>query len=216
MGFKRPLMNKIMDKKKKKTWFQYGIFAVVAIFLYATGLHTEVIGFAQRGLLATGLMNPDVAEIAQARNNENTEAITEKLSLTEGDYNLKLTDRDGNIHSLEEFKGKVIFLNFWATWCPPCVAEMPSIDKLHEEMGDDVAFVLLSFDDDFEKAKAFDKRKGYNLPIYAPASNLPAMFQSSALPTTYVIDAKGNLALTHKGMADYSDPEFKNFLNSLK
>ena len=161
-------------------------------------------------------MNPDVAEIAQARNNENTEAITEKLSLTEGDYNLKLTDRDGNIHSLEEFKGKVIFLNFWATWCPPCVAEMPSIDKLHEEMGDDVAFVLLSFDDDFEKAKAFDKRKGYNLPIYAPASNLPAMFQSSALPTTYVIDAKGNLALTHKGMADYSDPEFKNFLNSLK
>ncbi|EIJ37608.1 thiol-disulfide isomerase-like thioredoxin [Galbibacter orientalis DSM 19592] len=216
MGFKRPLMNKIMDKKKKKTWIQYGIFAVVAIFLYATGLHTEVIGFAQRGLLATGLMNPDVAEIAQARNNENTEAITEKLSLTEGDYNLKLTDRDGNIHSLEEFKGKVIFLNFWATWCPPCVAEMPSIDKLHEEMGDDVAFVLLSFDDDFEKAKAFDKRKGYNLPIYAPASNLPAMFQSSALPTTYVIDAKGNLALTHKGMADYSDPEFKNFLNSLK
>ncbi|WP_040879845.1 TlpA family protein disulfide reductase [Galbibacter orientalis] len=205
-----------MDKKKKKTWIQYGIFAVVAIFLYATGLHTEVIGFAQRGLLATGLMNPDVAEIAQARNNENTEAITEKLSLTEGDYNLKLTDRDGNIHSLEEFKGKVIFLNFWATWCPPCVAEMPSIDKLHEEMGDDVAFVLLSFDDDFEKAKAFDKRKGYNLPIYAPASNLPAMFQSSALPTTYVIDAKGNLALTHKGMADYSDPEFKNFLNSLK
>ncbi len=205
-----------MDKKKKKTWIQYGIFAVVVILLYATGLHTEVIGFAQRGLLATGLMNPDVAEIAQARNNENTETITEKPSLTEVDYNLKLTDRDGNVHSLEEFKGKVIFLNFWATWCPPCVAELPSIDKLHEEMGDDVAFILLSFDDDFEKAKTFDKRKGYDLPIYAPASNLPAMFQSSALPTTYVIDAKGNLALTHKGMADYSDPEFKEFLNSLK
>ena len=205
-----------MDKKKKKTWIQYGIFAVVVILLYATGLHTEVIGFAQRGLLATGLMNPDVAEIAQARNNENTETITEKPSLTEVDYNLKLTDRDGNVHSLEEFKGKVIFLNFWATWCPPCVAELPSIDELHEEMGDDVAFILLSFDDDFEKAKTFDKRKGYDLPIYAPASNLPAMFQSSALPTTYVIDAKGNLALTHKGMADYSDPEFKEFLNSLK
>ncbi|WP_456866130.1 TlpA family protein disulfide reductase [Galbibacter sp. BG1] len=205
-----------MDKKKKKTWIQYGIFAVVAIFLYATGLHTEVIGFAQRGLLATGLMNPDVAEIAQARNNESTATITEKPSLTKVDYNLKLTDRDGNVHSLEEFNGKVIFLNFWATWCPPCVAEMPSIDKLHEEMGDDVPFVLLSFDDDFEKAKAFDKRKGYDLPIYAPASNLPVMFQLSALPTTYVIDAKGNLALTHKGMADYSDPEFKNFLNSLK
>lgn len=205
-----------MDKNKKKTWIQYGIFAVVAIFLYATGLHTEVIGFAQRGLLATGLMNPDVANITQVRNSENKEAITPNSRLTEVDYNLKLTDRDGNTHSLEEFKGKVIFLNFWATWCPPCVAEMPSIDKLHEEMGDDVAFVLLSFDNDFEKAKSFDKRKGYDLPIYALASNLPTMFQSSALPTTYIIDAKGNLALTHKGMADYSDPEFKKFLNSLK
>lgn len=201
-----------MDNKKKKTWIQYGIFAVVAIFLYATGLHTEVIGFAQRGLLATGLMNPDVAEITQARNSENTEAITEKASLTVVDYNLKLTDRDGNTHWLEAFKGKVIFLNFWATWCPPCIAELPSIDKLHEEMGDDVAFVLLSFDDDFEKAKAFDKRKGYDLPIYAPASNLPAMFQSSALPTTYIIDAKGNLALTRKGMADIATRNSKNLL----
>lgn len=205
-----------MDKKKKKNWIQYGIFAVVAIFLYATNLHTEVIGLAQRGLLKTGMMNPDVSEMIQTRPNEKTETITEDESLTAIDYNLKLTDRDGNIHSLEEFKGKVIFLNFWATWCPPCVAEMPSIDKLHEEMGNDVAFVLLSFDDDFVKAKDFDKRKGYNLPIYAPASSIPAMLKSSALPTTYVIDKKGNIALTHKGMADYNDPEFKEFLNSLK
>ena len=125
-------------------------------------------------------------------------------------------DMEGNTTSLAALKGKVIFLNFWATWCPPCVAEMPSIDKLHEEMGDEVAFVMLSLDEDFEKAKAFDKRKGYGLPIYAPASNLPAMYQSSAIPTTYVIDANGNLALTHKGMADYSDPEFKKFLKGLK
>ena len=208
--------NKKKNKAIKKTWIQYGIFAVVAITLYATGLHTEVIGFAQRGLLATGLMNPDVAEIAQARNDESNDNTALMSNLDKADYNLKLIDKDGKTRSLEEFKGKVIFLNFWATWCPPCVAEMPSIDKLHEEMGDDVAFVMVSFDDDFEKAKAFDKRKGYGLPIYAPASNLPTMFQSSALPTTYIIDAEGNLALTHKGMADYSDPEFREFLNSLK
>tara|TARA_R110002074_G_scaffold393815_1_gene580709 strand:+ start:10123 stop:10755 length:633 start_codon:yes stop_codon:yes gene_type:complete len=208
--------NKKKNKAMKKTWIQYGIFAVVAITLYATGLHTEVIGLAQRGLLATGLMNPDVAEIAQSRNDESNDNTALLSNLDKADYNLKLIDRDGKTRSLEEFKGKVIFLNFWATWCPPCVAEMPSVDKLHEEMGDDIAFVMVSFDDDFEKAKAFDKRKGYGLPIYAPASNLPTMFQSSALPTTYIIDAEGNLALTHKGMADYSDPEFKEFLNSLK
>ena len=210
--------NKKKNKNSKKTWIQYGIFAVVAVTLYATGLHTEVIGFAQRGLLATGLMNPDVEEISQERSNENEnkgEAVTMSDPI-QADFNFKLIDREGNTISLEDFKGKVIFMNMWATWCPPCIAEMPSIDKLHEEMGDEVAFIMLSLDDDFEKAKDFDKRNGYGLPIYAPGSNLPAMYQSSAIPTTYVIDAKGNLALTHKGMADYSDPEFKKFLNSLK
>ena len=203
------------NKIIKKSWITNGIFVAVIAGLYFTGLHTEVIGFAQRGLLATGLMNPNVEEIAQVRNNDNIGETAAIADYTKADLNLKMIDSDGNTRSLEEFKGKVIFLNYWATWCPPCIAEMPSIDKLHKEMGDEVAFVLLSFDDDFEKAKTFDKRKGYNLPIYAPASNLPAMFQSSALPTTYVIDAKGNLALTHKGMANYSTPEFKEFLKSL-
>lgn len=207
-----------MDNNKKnintkKTWIQYGIFAVVAITLYATGLHTEVIGFAQRGLLATGLMNPDVKEIAEVRERGNETTLD--ANLTKADLSLKLIDRDGNITSLEDLKGKVIFMNLWATWCPPCIAEMPSIDKLHEEMGDEVAFVMLSLDRDFELAKDFDKRKGYNLPIYAPASNMPAMYNSSAIPTTYVIDAAGNLALTHKGMADYSADDFKTFLKSL-
>jgi len=200
-------MNK-EKKNTKKSWIKNGIFITALAVLYFTGLHTEVIGFAQRGLLATGLMNPDVKEIIQ----ENA-TISEP---TKADLNLKLIDRDGKITSLEDLKGKVIFLNYWATWCAPCIAEMPSIDKLHEEMGDDVAFVILSFDDDFETAKAFDKRKGYNLPIYAPASNLPTTFQSAALPTTYIIDVDGNIALTHKGMADYNTDEFKKFLKGLK
>lgn len=203
-----------MNTKNKKTWIQYAIIGVVAITLYATGLHTEVIGFAQRGLLATGLMNPDVGEMAQTPNTEDEAALMPEV--TKADYNLKLLDRDGKTRSLEDFKGKVIFMNIWATWCPPCIAEMPGIDKLHEEMGDEVAFVMLSFDQDFETAKDFDERKGYDLPIYAPASKLPAMYRSAAIPTTYVIDAKGNLALTHKGMADYSDPEFKKFLKGLQ
>jgi len=83
-------------------------------------------------------------------------------------------------------------------------------------MGNDVAFVMVSLDQDFEAAKAFNKRKGYQLPIYAPANNLPIMYQSSSIPTTFVIDAKGNLVLTHKGMADYNAADFKDFLRSLK
>lgn len=196
----------------KKTWIQYGVFALVAITLYATGLHTEVIGFAQRGLLATGLMNPDVKELVMAEGSTNTAAA----NLTKADMNFNLRDSDGNITSLKALEGKVIFINLWATWCPPCIAEMPSINTLYETVGDDVAFVMLSLDRKFETAIAFNERKGYGFPIYAPADNIPAMYNTNSIPSTYVIDAKGNLALTHRGMADYSNPEFIAFLNSLK
>ena len=206
------------DKNTKKTWIQYGVLAVAAITVFATGMQAEVIGFAQRGLLATGLMNPNVEVAAQPELDESGREVGTKTmsELPKADFSLKLIDKEGNTTSLEDLKGKVIFMNLWATWCPPCIAEMPSIEKLYKEMGQDVAFVMLSLDRNFETAKAFDKKKGYNLPIYAPASGLPAMYQSSSIPTTYVIDAEGNLAWSHKGMADYSDSDFKAFLNSLR
>jgi thiol-disulfide isomerase/thioredoxin len=203
-----------MKKDKKRTWIQYGVIALAVITLYVTGWHTDVIGFAQRGVLATGLMNPDVPELVKGQSD--TTLSDFKTSVTKADFDLVLIDDHGEEHSLIDFKGKVIFFNMWATWCPPCIAEMPNIDKLHEEMGDEVAFVLLSLDQDFEKAKTFNMRKGYELPIYQPASSLPAMYESSSIPTTYIIDAAGNLALTHYGMADYNTQEFKDFLRGLK
>ncbi len=210
-----------MDKNKKDTkrgWIQYAVFAIVALTLYATGLHTEVIGFAQRGLLMTGLINPDVKEekdIAKVESADSASLETFRKD-PKANFNMNLKNGKGEIVSLSELKGKVIFLNFWATWCPPCVAEMPSIDQLHEKMGDEIAFVMLSMDQDFNKAISFNQRKGYDLPIYQLAGPLPDMYRSSAIPTTFVIDADGNLALTHKGMADYNTDEFRNFLKSLK
>ncbi len=205
-------------KKIKRTWIQYAIFGAIALVLYATGLHTEVIGFAQRGLLETGLMNPDLKERKEvARTDQSKSVSLEDIQKDpKANFNLKFRDSEGKIISLSDLKGKVIFMNFWATWCPPCMAEMPSIDKLHQEMGDEVAFVMLSMDKNFEKAVSFKERKEYGLPVYELASQLPVMYRSSALPTTYVIDADGNLALTHKGMADYNTSEFKNFLKSLQ
>lgn len=203
-----------MDKKKKKSWIWNGIIVVVAIVLYLTGLHTEVIGFAQKGLLATGVMNPDVEELAELRSEDSHSE--NKAIATKADFNLELRDEHGTIVSMEALKGKVIFLNFWATWCPPCVFEMPNIAKLHKEMGDEVAFVMLSMDNNFQTAIDFNKRKNYNLPVFSLAGNLPEMYQSSAIPTTFVIDADGNLALTHRGMADYSTSKFKIFLEGLK
>jgi thiol-disulfide isomerase/thioredoxin len=201
-------------KSNRRTWIEYGILALIAFILYATGLHTEVIGFAQRGILATGLMNPDVEEVME--NRENLTLAPSEQKIVPADFNLNLMDPDGNSVSLASMKGKVIFINFWATWCPPCIAEMPSIRDLKDDVGDRVTFVMISRDDDFKTAIEFNKRKEYNLPIYALPGGLPSMYQSTALPTTYIIDAAGRLVLTHKGMADYDTQEFKDFLLSLE
>lgn len=210
-------MNKNKNNKKR-TFIQYAIFGIIAVTLYATGMHTEVIGFAQRGLLETGLMKPDIPEgkeIAQVRHSEAPPAA-ELRNSPKADFSLRLKNEEGKIVSLSSLKGRVIFINIWATWCPPCVAEMPGINELHQEVGDEVAFVMLSVDQNFETAKSYKERKDYQLPIYSLAGNLPAMYQSSAIPTTFVIDADGNLALTHKGMADYNSDKFRKFLKSLK
>jgi len=81
-------------------------------------------------------------------------------------------------------------------------------------MGNEVAFILLSQDQDFNKAIEFNNRKEYDLPIYTSTGNIPKMYQSTAIPTTYIINADGYLVLTHKGMADYDSDEFREFLKT--
>lgn len=206
-------MRKKKKKNKKRALLEFIIIAVIAITLYATGLHTEVIGFMQRGLLATGLLTPKIETVHQEEAKNDTPSYT---ATTPADFNLTLMDEDGNTLFLADFKGKPIFLNMWASWCPPCIAEMPNINKLYKEMGNDVAFVMVSLDDDFETAKAFNIRKGFDFPIYTLQSRRPVMYQSTTVPTTYVISAEGELVLTHKGMANYNTSKFKKFLKGLK
>ena len=208
-------MSKKTKRKKstKRTLIEYLIIALVFLILYLTGLHTEVIGFMQRGLLATGLITPKI----EMTNQDDSQAdITASTTAIPADFNLMLMDEDGQTILLEDFKGKPIFMNMWATWCPPCIAEMPNINKLYKEIGSEVNFVMVALDDDFETAKAFNTRKGFDLPIYTLQSRRPPMYQSTTVPTTYVISADGQLMLTHKGMANYNTSKFKKFLEGLK
>ncbi len=192
--------------KKAKDWIFYGLLALVALGLYASGKHTEVIGFAQRGLLATGLLNPTFKDVAKEDN----------VAYTKADGNLLLRDTSGKLLALEELQGKTVFLNLWATWCPPCIAEMPSIAALYEEMGEEVVFILLSQDRNFRTAIDFMDRKGYEMPIYELAAPLPEQYQTGSIPSTFVIDKDGNLVMQHRGMADYNTEDFKEFLKSLE
>ena len=133
------------------------------------------------------------------------------------DYNFMLIDQQGNRKPFADFKEKVVFINFWATWCPPCIAEMPDINSLYEDQKTQgIEFVLISLDDDFQKAKDFLQKKEFAFPIYQLASPLPEVYESSAIPTTYVISPEGKIVVTKSGMAKYNTRKFKDFLQSLK
>lgn len=194
-----------MKKKTGRSLLEYGIFAAVALGLYLTGLHTEVIGFVQRGVLATGIMNPKVNQNPQEK----------EILFPEADFNFTLINSEGTGIDMDQFRGRVVFINVWATWCPPCVAEMPAIHKLYRKMKDEVKFIMLTVDEDFNKAIQYRDRKGYDFDIYRLASPLPSMYHSNSIPTTFVISADGRLALVHKGMADYGTRKFENFLRNL-
>lgn len=122
-------------------------------------------------------------------------------------------DMAGNTMNLQSLRGKKVFVNLWASWCPPCRREMPSIEKLAKAVGKNkVAFVLLSLDDNFDKAKAFMKRQRLSLPIYYPTENLPALFQVRAIPTTFIFDENGSLFQRVDGGDDYDTEAYRRLL----
>ena len=114
-----------------------------------------------------------------------------------------LKDQYGKTHTLADYKGKVIFLNFWATWCPPCRAEMPDIQKLYErspQEGEKAVVVLgvaapkLGSEKDKDGIKAFMEKNGYTYPVLMDrGGKLFEAYGIRAIPTTYLIDRNGNI-----------------------
>ena len=111
-------------------------------------------------------------------------------------------------------KGKVTFLSYWATWCPPCLAEMPSIQELYIDYGDKVQFLLLTQEDP-QVVQRFLNKKGYNLPVYFPQMNAPENLSSKSIPTNYVIDAHGTILIKETGAADWNSQKVRTLLDGL-
>jgi len=126
-------------------------------------------------------------------------------------------DINGAEVNLQSFAGKKVFLNLWATWCPPCRAEMPEIEKLYKAADKNkVAFLMVSLDDNFEKAKKYVKRKKLDLPIYYPLGALPELFQVQGIPTTFIFNEQGELLQQVEGAANYNTPEYRRFFGATK
>ena len=129
-------------------------------------------------------------------------------------YYWKLEDPYGRWKNLEESKNKVVFINYWATWCPPCIAEMPDLEELYQAYKAQVDFYFVT-NDDPEKVSIFMKKHEYTFPIYFSTSKTPDVLSSNALPTTYVISKNGKIVFDKTGTANWTSDRFTTVLDKL-
>lgn len=147
-------------------------------------------------------------------------ALSAPARTTQANYQWSLTDLEGRKVDFGEFRGRTVFLNIWASWCPPCQAEMPSIVNLAQnpEMKD-VSFVLVGSGDSPAALRKFvESSPGM---LQAPlrllvASESNPSFETEGIPATFVIAPDGTVALEHVGAAQWDSPEVVRFLAGIK
>ena len=117
--------------------------------------------------------------------------------------------------TLADFRGSVTLVNLWATWCGPCIAEMPTLQALYDSMaGKDVALVLVS-DENEETVRTFVEERSYTFPVYLRQDSLPELLKAPRLPTTFVFDPTGALVYKHEGAANWNHQRVHRFLRML-
>jgi thiol-disulfide isomerase/thioredoxin len=156
-----------------------------------------------RSLMGVGLFRVDVSAAAPAP--------------VKSTIDIAFRDASGKDISLKQLKGKVVLLNFWATWCPPCRAEMPSLNSLHQKLKTDtnIVFIAVDADSKLKESAQFMAKYDYHLPLYEVMSDVPESVYGGNLPTTVIFDKEGTMVFRHEGMANYDTERVKGFLQKL-
>lgn len=130
------------------------------------------------------------------------------------DYQWQLKDLQSNYVPIASFRDKPLFISFWATWCAPCIAELPSIQKLYDDYKQDVNFILIS-QEDFGTITTFLNQNNFDLPTYNRVGTLPDIFQVSSIPTSYIIGSDGKVHVNKSGPANWNSNTVRDLLDKL-
>ena len=192
----------LKHKSKRSTWSKIVNVALVGALLLLL-FNSDVNAWVLRQMISVGLFNAEI--------NKKSVAAT-------GHNGFRFLNANGSESSTDDLKGKVVFINFWATWCPPCVAEMPSLNALYGKLKNDpgVVFLFINEDDDYTKAAAYLKRKGFLLPVVRRHGQVPKEIFSGTLPTTVVLNKEGRIVLKKEGLANYNTEDFIKQLKALQ
>lgn len=177
-------------------------FVIILSVLHHTGLIGSISSATQSVVLKTGLLD---AEMESAKSED-------------FDYQFTIKDLSGNKFPFDKYKGKVVFINLWATWCGPCRAEMAGIQKLYSSIASDsIEFVMLSLDRDTDQEKVvkYVNTKGFTFPVYLPSGRLTQQLTVPSIPTTFVIGRDGKIAAKEVGTTNFNTEKFKKFLRQL-
>jgi peroxiredoxin len=133
--------------------------------------------------------------------------------------NFKLETLDGTTVSLQSLRGKVVFLNIWATWCGPCREEMPSMETLYDDFKNNKSFVMLAVSQDTKGRSVvapYVAKNGYRFTILLdPENKIGQTYDVSGVPETFIIDRKGRIVAHHMGAFDWSRPDVRDALQQL-
>ncbi len=182
----------------KKNWFNI----LFVGFLLTIIFNVNAKSWLLQQLVSTGLFN---AEIKDAKKDLPEAAV------------FSFADSNGIVTSTATLKGKVVFVNFWASWCPPCRAEMASLNKLYLKLRNDknVIFLFINEDEDPAKGINYLHEKQLAIPFYNQQGSIPDQIFSGTLPTTVVINKEGKVVLKHEGIAGYNTDTFIRQLKEL-
>ncbi len=183
--------------KLKKNWLSLLFYAFLLLFIFSPTVKSWLL----QQIVSTGLFKAEIKK-------DNTDKVTAPVSFS-------FINASGKTVDVSDLKGKIVFINFWASWCPPCRAEMPSLENLYQQLKDDDRFVFLFMNEDEDKNKAIEylQKNHFTIPLNYVSGHVPTEIYSGTLPTTIVLNKEGKVVLKHQGMAEYDS---KNFIRQLK
>jgi thiol-disulfide isomerase/thioredoxin len=183
----------------KKRWASILFYGIIILLIFSPGAKSWLL----QQVVSTGLLKAEIKNGAKDLQNAAT---------------FSFIDGEGKTSTTADLKGKVVFINFWASWCPPCRAEMPSLENLYQKLKDNSNFVFLFIneDDDRSKGLKYLEANDFTIAFYQASGNVPAEIFSGSLPTTIVLNKKGKVVLKHSGMARYDTQDFMSQLKELE